>query len=124
MLNVSSLSIGPLSTPTCPYCRQRMTVLLPFFSEVENNAADLDEASIERRQRICDNIRSYNRLYSGEIISLNYLIGNRPPNLPDMTANISISLYFRRASQLSRAHRRSAHATQTFMAIFLVRRWN
>ena len=77
MLNVSSLSIGPLSTPTCPYCRQRMTVLLPFFSEVENNAADLDEASIERRQRICDNIRSYNRLYSGEIISLNYLIGNR-----------------------------------------------
>lgn len=69
---------GPLSTPTCPYCRQRMTVLLPFFSEVENNAADLDEASIERRQRICDNIRSYNRLYSGEPRSLAEHIADLP----------------------------------------------
>ena len=57
-----------MSTPTCPYCRQRMTVLLPFFSDIETNAADLDVATVERRQKICDNIRSYNRLFSGIIL--------------------------------------------------------
>ena len=57
--------LGPLSTPTCPYCRQRMTVLLPFFSDIETNAADLDVATVERRQKLYDNIRSYNRLFSG-----------------------------------------------------------
>ena len=49
-----------------------MTVLLPFFSEVETNAADLDDASVERRQKIYDNIRSYNRLYSGDCL-ISYL---------------------------------------------------
>ena len=42
-----------------------MTVLLPFFSDIETNAADLDVATVERRQKIYDNIRSYNRLFSG-----------------------------------------------------------
>ena len=63
---IKTQHLGPLSTPTCPYCRQRMTVLLPFFSDVENNAADLDDATIERRQKLYDNIRSYNRLFSGK----------------------------------------------------------
>ena len=44
-----------------------MTVLLPFFSEVERNAADLDTATVERRQKLYENIRSYNRLFSGDI---------------------------------------------------------
>lgn len=63
---ITPRSEGPLSTPTCPYCRQRMTVLLPFFSDVERNAADLDAATIESRQKLYQNIRSYNRLFSGE----------------------------------------------------------
>ena len=57
--------LGPLATPTCPYCRQRMTVLLPFFSEEERNAADLDTANVSRRKQLYDSIRSYNRLFSG-----------------------------------------------------------
>ena len=64
--NIMLLISGPLSTPTCPYCRQRMTVLLPFFSDVERNAADLDAATIESRQKLYQNIRSYNRLFSGD----------------------------------------------------------
>ena len=28
-----------------------MTVLLPFFSDIETNAADLDVATVERRQK-------------------------------------------------------------------------
>jgi len=69
---------GPLSTPTCPYCRQRMTVLLPFFSDIETNAADLDVATVERRQKIYDNIRSYNRLFSGEPRSIAEHIADLP----------------------------------------------
>ena len=61
--------LGPLATPTCPYCRQRMTVLLPFFSDLERNAADLDAVNIEERQRIYENIRSYNRCFSGNHLS-------------------------------------------------------
>merc|ERR1712156_1063033 len=75
---ITPRSQGPLSTPTCPYCRQRMTVLLPFFSDVENNAADLDDATIERRQKLYDNIRSYNRLFSGEPRSIAEHIADLP----------------------------------------------
>ena len=42
-----STVINPFDTPTCPYCRQRMTFLHLYFSEVERNTADLEE--VERR---------------------------------------------------------------------------
>ena len=61
-----SFITGPLATPVCPYCRQRMTVLLPFFSDAERNAADMDADTIQERQQLCDNIRAYNRLFSGQ----------------------------------------------------------
>ena len=56
-----------------------MTVLLPFFSDIETNAADLDVATVERRQKIYDNIRSYNRLFSG--IYLMIYDSDRNPHL-------------------------------------------
>ena len=55
--------IGPLATPSCPYCRQRMTVLLPFFTVEEQNDADLNAAA--QRKTLYENIRAYNRLFSG-----------------------------------------------------------
>jgi hypothetical protein len=53
---------GPLSTPTCPVCHHRVTVLLPFFSDAERNAADLDAATmcLQLRESIC----WYNRRFS------------------------------------------------------------
>jgi uncharacterized membrane protein YkvA (DUF1232 family) len=55
-----------------------MTVLLPFFSDLERNAADLDAVNIEERQRIYENIRSYNRCFSGEPRSLAEHIADLP----------------------------------------------
>ena len=77
-----------MSTPTCPYCRQRMTVLLPFFSDIEINAADLDVATVERRQKIYDNIRSYNRLFSG----INSMIEISNHNLWLKSTNVYLTL--------------------------------
>lgn len=62
-LSKIQLFLGPFETPTCPYCRQRMTVLLIYFSDIERNAANLDE--IERRNQFITSIRAYNRRYSG-----------------------------------------------------------
>jgi len=59
-----STVINPFDTPTCPYCRQRMTVLLLYFSEDERNTADLEET--ERRNLLIGSVRDYNRRYSGE----------------------------------------------------------
>ena len=44
-------------------CRQRMTVLLLYFSESERNTADLEE--VERRNLLIESVRDYNRRYSG-----------------------------------------------------------
>lgn len=63
-----STVIHPFDTPTCPYCRQRMTVLLLYFSENERNTADLEE--IERRNVLIGSVRDYNRRFSGEPRSL------------------------------------------------------
>lgn len=60
--------ISPFDTPTCPMCRQRMTVLLLYFSEVERNTADLEE--ISARNLLIGSVRDYNRRYSGEARSL------------------------------------------------------
>lgn len=67
---------GPLATPSCPYCRQRMTVLLPFFSEDEQNDADLNAAA--QRKTLYENVRAYNRLFSGEPRSLYEHIADLP----------------------------------------------
>ena len=57
--------LGPFDTPTCPYCRQRMNLLLLYFSESERNSAELDV--IDRRNQIIASVRSYNRRFSGKL---------------------------------------------------------
>lgn len=56
--------LGPLSSPLCPYCRQRWTLLVPFFSESEHSTADLEE--IEQRNHILNYINDFNRRFSGK----------------------------------------------------------
>ena len=55
---------APFDTPTCPYCRQRITMILLYFSETERNSAELD--IIDRRSQIINSVRSYNRRFSGK----------------------------------------------------------
>lgn len=68
--------INAFDTPTCPMCRQRMTVLLLYFSESERNTADLEE--VERRNLLIESVRDYNRRYSGEPRSLGEHIRDLP----------------------------------------------
>jgi len=53
-----------LHATTCPYCRQRITIMLPYFSQEERDSADLTE--IENRSAILTEVHTYNRRYSGE----------------------------------------------------------
>jgi len=55
---------APFDTPSCPYCRQRITMILLYFSETERNSAELD--IIDRRSQIINSVRSYNRRFSGD----------------------------------------------------------
>ncbi len=52
------------SAPSCPYCRQRMTLLIPFFSEAERNSA---EPSHQREiDELLEKVRTFNVRYSSE----------------------------------------------------------
>eukprot|EP00088_Acartia_fossae_P036669 TRINITY_DN3787_c0_g1_i1.p1 TRINITY_DN3787_c0_g1~~TRINITY_DN3787_c0_g1_i1.p1 ORF type:complete len:243 (-),score=37.74 TRINITY_DN3787_c0_g1_i1:199-927(-) len=53
-----------LSATPCPYCRQKITLLLTYFSQDERNAAEPEE--IESRNTVLTNIHLYNQRYSGE----------------------------------------------------------
>ena len=53
-----------LAATQCPYCRQRITIILPYFSDSENNSADITE--VETREKIKKEVHMYNRRYSGE----------------------------------------------------------
>ncbi len=55
---------SPFNAQTCPYCRQRMTLLLPYFTDEERNAAELPV--IEERDRYCAELRAYNQRFSGQ----------------------------------------------------------
>ena len=51
-----------LRAPNCPYCRQRMTLLIPFFSDAERNLADPgDQRDMDE---MLDKIGVFNRRYS------------------------------------------------------------
>lgn len=71
-----NLSSSGLTAPPCPYCRQRITMLLPFFSEAERNFADVDD--IRERNNLSITIRTYNRRFSGEPRSLVEVIRDLP----------------------------------------------
>ena len=53
-----------LSAISCPYCRQRITLLLPYFSEDERNTAELEET--RTRNQVITELNQYNRRWSGE----------------------------------------------------------
>ncbi len=57
---------GLLSPPSCPYCRQRVTMILPYFSQEERDAADL--TVVEGRGNVLNQIREFNRRFSGTFI--------------------------------------------------------
>lgn len=68
ILTFSFLGIGPLEVPTCPYCRQRITVLLLYFSEAERKSTDLE--LIEQRNQLITSIKAYNRRFSGNYLDI------------------------------------------------------
>lgn len=57
-----------LTASPCPYCRQRITIILPYFSDAEKNSAEPADAEI--RDQIKKDVYTYNRRYSGEPRSL------------------------------------------------------
>ena len=67
-MSYNSIS-GPFDTPTCPYCRQRMTMLLLYFSESERNSAELE--MVDGRNQIISTVRSYNRRFTGKFLVCN-----------------------------------------------------
>jgi len=56
---------GLMETPSCPYCRQKMNMILPYFSQTELTD-DSDVTVAATRAEILDKIRQYNRFYSGQ----------------------------------------------------------
>ena len=68
----------PFDTPTCPYCRQRMTMLLFYFSETERNLSDDNPIEMERRNALVNTVRNYNSRYSGEPRSLSEHLRDLP----------------------------------------------
>jgi len=59
---------GALQAALCPYCRQRLTLMLPYFSQEERDSADLE--LIDRREKTLSEVLQYNRRHSGEPRSL------------------------------------------------------
>ena len=55
-----------LRAPNCPYCRQRMPLLIPFFSDAERNSAEPQDQ--QDMDEILDKIGVFNRRYSSEFI--------------------------------------------------------
>ena len=49
---------------SCPYCRQRITLMLPYFTQEENNA--VDPALAGDRRRLVKEMKGYNQRNSGE----------------------------------------------------------
>jgi RING finger protein 170 len=65
-----------LQATTCPYCRQRITIILPYFSQEERDSADV--AEIETRSGLLTEVHTYNRRYSGEPRTLLEMIRDLP----------------------------------------------
>eukprot|EP00096_Caligus_rogercresseyi_P012896 TRINITY_DN5562_c0_g1_i1.p1 TRINITY_DN5562_c0_g1~~TRINITY_DN5562_c0_g1_i1.p1 ORF type:complete len:236 (+),score=8.40 TRINITY_DN5562_c0_g1_i1:298-1005(+) len=52
-----------LSTPTCPYCRQRITMILLYFTSEESRNS-LPDTESKQREDLIQRVKSYNRSYS------------------------------------------------------------
>ena len=46
-----------LHASPCPYCRQRITILLPYFSQEERDTADIQE--IQTRTQLLQEVQIY-----------------------------------------------------------------
>lgn len=65
-----------LNATNCPYCRQRITLILTHFSREERNSTE--PADVDLRNGILHNIHTYNRRYSGEPRSFTETIRDAP----------------------------------------------
>lgn len=65
-----------LSAVSCPYCRQRITLILSYFSADERGSAELED--VETRNSILQQIHTYNRRHSGEPRSLLEMLRDAP----------------------------------------------
>ena len=65
-----------LQATSCPYCRQRITIILPYFSQEERDTADI--AEVGSRNDLLTEMHTYNRRYSGEPRSLPEMIRDLP----------------------------------------------
>ncbi|XP_023344930.1 E3 ubiquitin-protein ligase RNF170 [Eurytemora carolleeae] len=65
-----------LSAITCPYCRQRITLLLSYFSQEERTAAE--PGDVEIRNKVLEHIYAYNKRHSGEPRSILEIIRDVP----------------------------------------------
>jgi len=66
-LHFKRYSLVPFQGPNCsvcPYCRQRVTLILPHFSEAERGSGDPELST--SRNTILDKISDYNRKVSGK----------------------------------------------------------
>jgi len=75
-----------LSATSCPYCRQRITLILPYFSLEERDSAD--PADAEKKEKILVELSTYNRRYSGEPRSLMEQIRDLPMLLRHLLARL------------------------------------
>eukprot|EP00095_Tigriopus_kingsejongensis_P012758 maker-scaffold30_size591359-snap-gene-2.14 protein:Tk12758 transcript:maker-scaffold30_size591359-snap-gene-2.14-mRNA-1 annotation:"e3 ubiquitin-protein ligase rnf170-like" len=67
---------GPLTAPNCPMCRQRITLLLPYFSEEERSSIELDV--VTNRDAIMERVCQFNRRFSGESRSYREMVTDLP----------------------------------------------
>jgi len=74
-----------LTATACPYCRQKITLLLTYFSTDERNTAE--PAELEIRNNILTNIRLYNQRYSGEPRSWMERLQDAPTLLTHLVTN-------------------------------------
>lgn len=68
-----------LSAISCPYCRQKVTLMLPYFTQEENNAAV--QALAHDRKGLVAEITLYDRIYSGEPLSVTQQLRDLPIRL-------------------------------------------
>jgi len=75
-----------LSAVSCPYCRQRITLILSYFSAEERGSAEL--ADVETRNSILEQIHTYNRRHSGEPRSMLEILRDLPTLLTHLFSRL------------------------------------
>jgi len=82
-------TLSPLTVlypPPCPYCRQRVTLLLPYFSPSERDS--VAESDVNHRRDVLHKAQMFNRRYSGEPRSFTEQLNDLPMVLRHLWAYI------------------------------------